>query len=43
MYGKKVKLRLLFLSLILTLLILTVYLVLKSLEDNFDRVDEQNK
>jgi len=34
MYGKKVKLRLLFLSLILTLLILTVYLVLKSLEDN---------
>ena len=34
MYGKKVKLRFLFLSLILTLLILTVYLVLKSLEDN---------
>ena len=34
MYGKKVKLRLLFLSLILTVLILTVYLVLKSLEDN---------
>ena len=34
MYGKKVKLRLLFLSLILAVLILTVYLVLKSLEDN---------
>ena len=34
MYGKKVKLKLLFLSLILTVLILTTYLVLKSLEDN---------
>ena len=34
MYGKKVKLRLLFLFLILTVLILSVYLVLKSLEDN---------
>ena len=34
MYGKKVKLRLLFLSLILTVLILTIFLVLKSLEDN---------
>ena len=34
MYGKKVKLRFLFLSLILTVLILTVYLALKSLEDN---------
>tara|TARA_B100000131_G_scaffold279096_1_gene284062 strand:+ start:255 stop:677 length:423 start_codon:yes stop_codon:yes gene_type:complete len=34
MYGKKVKLRLLFLSLILAVLILSVYLVLKSLEDN---------
>ena len=34
MYGKKVKLRLLFLSLIFTVLILTVYLVLKSLEEN---------
>ena len=34
MYGKKVKLRFLFLSLILTVLILTVFLVLKSLEDN---------
>ena len=34
MYGKKVKLRLLFLSLILAVLILSVYLVLISLEDN---------
>tara|TARA_B100002052_G_scaffold292498_1_gene314179 strand:+ start:1465 stop:1887 length:423 start_codon:yes stop_codon:yes gene_type:complete len=34
MYGKKVKLKILFLSLILTVLILTTYLVLKSLEDN---------
>ena len=34
MYGKKVKLRFLFLSLILIVLILTVFLVLKSLEDN---------
>ena len=34
MYGKKVKLRFLFLSLILTVLILSVYLVLKSIEDN---------
>ena len=34
MYGKKVKLRFLFLSLILTVLILTGYLALKSLEDN---------
>ena len=34
MYGKKVKLRFLFLSLILIVLILSVYLVLKSLEDN---------
>ena len=34
MYGKKVKLRLLFLSLILTVLILTIFLFLKSLEDN---------
>ena len=34
MYGKKVKLRFLFLSLILTVLILTIFLVLKSLEDN---------
>ena len=34
MYGKKVKLRFLFLSLIIIVLILSVYLVLKSLEDN---------
>ena len=34
MYGKKVKLRLLFLSLILTVLILTIFLILRSLEDN---------
>ncbi len=34
MYGKKVKLRFLFLSLILVVLILTIFLVLKSLEDN---------
>ena len=34
MYGKKVKLRFLFLSLILAVLILTIFLVLKSLEDN---------
>ena len=34
MYGKKVKLRFLFLSLILIVLILSVYLVLKSLEKN---------
>ena len=34
MYGKKVKLRFLFLSLILIVLILTTFLVLKSLEDN---------
>tara|TARA_Y100001970_G_scaffold120547_1_gene149410 strand:- start:7105 stop:7524 length:420 start_codon:yes stop_codon:yes gene_type:complete len=34
MYGNKVKLRFLFLSLILIVLILTTFLVLKSLEDN---------
>ena len=34
MYGKKVKLRFLFISLILAVLILTIFLVLKSLEDN---------
>ena len=34
MYGKKVKLRFLFLSLILAVLILTIFLVLKSLEEN---------
>ena len=34
MYGRKVKLRFLFVSLILIILILTVFLVLKSLEEN---------
>ena len=34
MYGRKVKLRFLFIFLILITLILTVYLILKSLEDN---------
>ena len=34
MYGRKVKLRFLFVSLILITLILTVFLVLKSLEEN---------
>ena len=34
MYGRKVKLRFLFLSTILLILILTVFLVLKSLEEN---------
>ena len=34
MYGKKVKLRILFVSLILAVLILTVFLVLKSLEED---------
>mgnify|MGYP001166525773 CR=1 FL=1 len=34
MYGRKVKLRFLFVVLILTTLILTVFLVLKSLEEN---------
>ena len=34
MYGKKVKLRFLFLFLILSVLILSIYLILKSLEDN---------
>ena len=34
MYGRKVKLRFLFVSLILITLILTVYLILKSLEEN---------
>ena len=34
MYGKKAKLRFLFLTLILFVLILTIFLVLKSLEDN---------
>ena len=34
MYGKKVKLRLLFLFLVLASIILSVYLILKSLEEN---------
>ena len=34
MYGRKVKLRFLFIILILTTLILTTFLVLKSLEEN---------
>jgi cytochrome c-type biogenesis protein CcmE len=34
MYGKKVKLRILFLFLVLISLILSVYLILKSLEEN---------
>jgi cytochrome c-type biogenesis protein CcmE len=34
MYGRKVKLRFLFVVLILTTLILTVFLILKSLEEN---------
>jgi cytochrome c-type biogenesis protein CcmE len=34
MYGKKVKLRLVFLTLILASLILTVFLVLQSLKEN---------
>ena len=34
MYGRKVKLRLLFVVIILITLILTVFLILKSLEDN---------
>ena len=34
MYGKKVKLRVLFLFLVLLSIILSVYLILKSLEEN---------
>ena len=34
MYGRKVKFRLLFIALILTTLILTTFLILKSLEEN---------
>ena len=34
MYGKKVKLRLLFLALILLTVILSVFLILQSLKDN---------
>ena len=34
MYGKKVKLRILFVSLLLVSLILSIFLILKSLEEN---------
>ena len=34
MYGRKVKLRFLFVTLILVTLVLTVFLILKSLEEN---------
>ena len=34
MYGRKVKLRFLFVTLILVTLILTVFLIIKSLEEN---------
>ncbi len=34
MYGKKVKLRVLFLFLVITTLVLSIYLILKSLEEN---------
>ena len=34
MYGKKVKLRILFVSLLLVFLILSIFLILKSLEEN---------
>ena len=34
MYGKKVKLRLLFLSFIFIIVVLSVFLILKSLEEN---------
>ena len=34
MYGRKVKLRLIFILLVLTILILTIFLILKSLEEN---------
>ena len=34
MYGKKVKLRFLFITILLSILILTVFLILKSLEEN---------
>ena len=34
MYGKKVKLRILFLLLLITSIVLTVYIVLQSLEEN---------
>ena len=34
MYGRKVKLRLIFILLVLTALVLTIFLILKSLEEN---------
>ena len=34
MYGRKVKLRIFFITLLLLILILTVFLILKSLEEN---------
>ena len=34
MYGKKVKLRILFISLLLISVVLSIYLILKSLEEN---------
>ena len=34
MYGRKVKLRLIFISIVLVTLVLTVFLILKSLEEN---------
>ena len=34
MYGKKVKLRILFVSLLLVSLVLSIFLILKSLEEN---------
>ena len=34
MYGKKVKLRILFISLLLITVVLSIFLVLKSLEEN---------
>ena len=34
MYGKKVKLRILFISLLLISVILSIFLILKSLEEN---------
>tara|TARA_B100001093_G_scaffold456582_1_gene467634 strand:- start:1532 stop:1951 length:420 start_codon:yes stop_codon:yes gene_type:complete len=46
MYGRKVKLRLIFILLVLTTLILTIFLILKSLEENviyFQSPSEINK
>ena len=36
MYGSKVKLRFLFIAIFLTTLILTIFLILKSLEENVE-------